>query len=133
MVDDRQILGTRVDIRPWQLSFQRIFRLSSLAASGSSGAVWRVRPLQSYLTAMTTRFFLILGALLVLGDVVSVVFALSESSAITATAILIALASAFAMTAEFKPDSGKARMNLVTSARLPLSAGRKAMASSATQ
>ena len=74
---------------------------------------------------------------MVLGDVGSVVFAISESSAVTATAILIALVSAFALTAatEFKPDPDKARRNqtvLVTSARLPLQVVVKAMLSSAT-
>lgn len=103
----------------------------------SSGGVWRVGPLQAHVTVVTKRFFLILGALLVLGDVGSVVFAVSYSSAITAAAILIALASAFALTAatEFKAGPDNARRDqsdLATSARLPLPAAGKAMASSAS-
>jgi uncharacterized membrane protein len=86
---------------------------------------------------VTKRFFLMLGALVVLGDVGSVVFAVSETSAVTATAILIALVSAFVQTAatEFKPGPDSARRSwpeLVTSARLPPQAVAKAIASSAT-
>jgi hypothetical protein len=139
MVDGRQILGMRFDVRPWQpVYFSPVRTRSHNPEAVSGGAVWPVGPLQAYLTVVTKRFFFTLGALLVLGDVGSVVFAVSESSAITATAILIALASAFAATAatEFKPVLDKARRyrtDLVTSARPPLPTAENAMASSAAQ
>jgi hypothetical protein len=117
-----------------QPSFQRFLRLSVLAATIQRAVSVS---LQAHITVLTKRFFLILGALVVVGDAGSVVFAVSESSAVTATAILIALVSAFALTAasEFKPDPDKAQRNrtvLVTSAKLPLQVVVKAMLSSGT-
>jgi len=113
-----------------------IQRAISIPMPWSSAGAWAVG-VQAHVAVVTKRFLLILGALVVLGDVGSVVFAVSESSAITATALLIALASAFALTAatEFKPGPDRTRRNRtewVTWARLPLQAAIKAIASSAT-
>lgn len=128
MADGGQTLGVRFDAKPWPPSGQRILNLSALAAtmrrtvssliSFDRGGIWRVGPLQAHLNVVTKRFFLILGALLAFGDVGSIALGVSESSGVTATAILTALVSAFSLTAEFKPVPEKTRSNrtdLVTS------------------
>ena len=93
-------------------------RTVSSLISFDRGGIWRVGPLQAHLNVVTKRFFLILGALLAFGDVGSIALGVSESSGVTATAILTALVSAFSLTAEFKPVPEKTRSNrtdLVTS------------------
>jgi len=83
MADVGQTLGVSFDVKPSQTSGQQILHLSALAPTTPrtvSGLVffdrrdWRVGPLEANLTAVTKRFFLILGALLVFGDVSSIAF-----------------------------------------------------------
>ena len=121
MADAGQTLGVSFDVKPPQTSGQQILHLSALAPTTPrtvSGLVfldrsgtWRVGPLEANLTAVTKRVFLILGALLVLGDVGSIAFEGSETFAVTATGILIACVSALALTAEYQPNPKNARKN----------------------
>ena len=142
MPDAGQTLEVSFDVNPRQPGDHQILHLSALApttprtVSGlvffDRSGIWRVGPLEANLAAGTKRLFLILGALVVLGDGGSVVFTISESPAITATAIVIALVLSAAT--ELKPSRdrlGRNQSDFVTSAKLSVPTAETAMASSA--